>query len=287
MNSNGTSWSSVFSDSVQSPLVPQLLQQLNLHHFDSFPSASQLQQIAVSATGDAWSGPDFKAQSTFDADDKRYYEQIIAQDAKVPTRENDWHDLFNACIWMQYPETKWYLNRLHTEDISQYGLHPRTKRRNHITHFDECGVVLAVPAQHVHEANTVLHHLAHHHWRCAFVDYHPVWGNAIHPRIFGHANYEMLLNPFIGLTGKWMAVVVDDAFETADFWEQNRLLDEAIAARIRTFDGFAGNGALPPLPLLGVPGWYHAQNSAFYANQDYFRPLRGKARDEQLPLRHQ
>lgn len=287
MNSNGTPWSSVFSDSVQSPLVPQLLQRLNLHRYDTFPSASQLQQTAVTETGNKWRGPRFKAQSAFDEKDERYYEQIIAQDAEVPTRENDWHDLFNACIWMQFPKTKWYLNRLHTEDILQYGQHPRTKRRNHITHFDECGVVLAVPQQHVAQANTLLRRLAQHDWYSAFVDCHSLWGSVVHPRIFGHANYEMLLRPFIGLTGKWMAVVVHDSFETADFSEQNRLLDEAIEARIRAFQGFARCGALPPLPLLGVPGWHHSQTSAFYANQDYFRPLRGKARDEQLPLRHQ
>ena len=284
MNSNGTSWASVFSDSFQSPLIPQLLRQLTLHQCTTFPTALQLNHAASTLTTDKWEGPAFKAQSTFDGADNRYYEQIIAQDTAVPTRENDWHDLFNACIWMQFPKTKWYLNRLHVEDIFHHGLHPRTKRRNHITHFDECGVVLAVPQRHLTDANEVLQHLAFHEWDEAFLKHQSAWGDIIHPRIFGHANYEMLLNPFIGLTGKWIAVIVDDMFEASDLNNQNQLLDEAIKTRIISLEGFAVRSALPPLPLLGVPGWHHTQNSAFYANQEYFRPLRGKPRDEQLPL---
>ena len=31
---------------------------------------------------------------------------------------------------------------------------------------------------------------------------------------------------------------------------------------------------LRPLPLAGIPGWHADQVAAFYAQEDYFRPLR-------------
>ncbi len=41
---------------------------------------------------------------------------------------------------------------------------------------------------------------------------------------------------------------------------------------------------LRPLPLAGIPGWHDVQDSAFYRNADYFRPLRaGRAYPPPLP----
>ena len=41
---------------------------------------------------------------------------------------------------------------------------------------------------------------------------------------------------------------------------------------------------LRPLPLAGVPGWHRQQDAAFYAQSDYFRPLR-EGRVYPAPLR--
>ncbi|WP_051085036.1 DUF3025 domain-containing protein [Salinimonas chungwhensis] len=284
MNSNGANWPPVSSDSGCSFLVTQLLTELKLNRYHTFPSPQQLSSGAVKLHNHTWTGPNFVAQAAYDNDESRYYEQIISQDACVPTRENSWHDLFNACIWMQYPATKWRLNQLHVHDIRQAGLHPRTRRRNHITHFDECGVILAIPENRLGEGNEILNLLANHQWQSAFLTHKNAWDKIIFPRVFGHANYEMLLSPFIGLTGKWLAVTVPADFDTMSNMEQLQALDSGMLTQIDKLANFSMASALPPLPLLGVPGWHFAQDGAFYANQDYFRPKRSVAPTPQLPL---
>ena len=46
-------------------------------------------------------------------DDPRYYEVFIAQTGSIPTRTQNWHDLFGAFIWLLFPQTKLALNRRH------------------------------------------------------------------------------------------------------------------------------------------------------------------------------
>ncbi|GFD87914.1 hypothetical protein KUL152_01400 [Tenacibaculum sp. KUL152] len=270
--------------------VTALLDEVGLLDSADFPTAGQLNDI-VSSVHDSWRGPVFKGQSTFDNNDTRYYETIISEDNVVPTRENSWHDLFNALIWLQFPESKKRLNALHINDIECYGVNPRTARRNRITHFDECGVVLAVEQPEATdniEANRIeqwLTDLAHHRWQTVFVDNVDVFRRNITPIVFGHANLEMMLNPFIGLTGKWLAVSVPAGFSKMRPWQQRKTVDSSLVARITALDDFELAPLLKPLPLLGVPGWHHSQDSVFYQNTAYFRPLRQHAKPTvQLPL---
>lgn len=274
MNSVHNTWQDVVTVQQASPPVYDVLQQLSLLQSPVFPAPGQLQQAAVNWHHQHWQGPVFKGQSTFDNSENRYYEQIIGEDGTVPTRENSWHDLFNACIWIQFPHTKQYLNDLHMKDICEYGVHPRTSRRNHLTHFDECGVVLAIPQSCKEHASTLLMHLVNHEWHQALLYQAEDWGRAVIPYVFGHANLEMMLQPFTGLTGKWLAVVVPDTFVDASEQQRCRILDEAMVQRIAQLDNFMAKQLLPPLPLLGVPGWHKNQSKAFYANTDYFRPRR-------------
>ena len=96
-----------------------------------FPSPDVLNEL-TSRYHKQWTGPVFKGQSQFSEDEQRYYETIISEDGVVPTREQSWHDLFNALIWLQFPKTKSLLNELHISDIEAYGVNPRTARRNRI-----------------------------------------------------------------------------------------------------------------------------------------------------------
>ncbi|RDV25273.1 DUF3025 domain-containing protein [Alteromonas aestuariivivens] len=230
-------------------------------------------------------GPEFIDQGQIAADEERYYEQIIYESGVIPTREDSWHDLFNALIWHEFPLTKRYLNTLHMQDIREYGVHPRTSRRHRLTHFDECGVVLAVPRQHLDRANRLLQALADHQWEWAFLECRKWWGEVVIPVMFGHANLEMLLEPFIGLTGKWLAVTVGEEFVCLGSMQQQQMLDVALKERIQALEDFQPPHILKPLPLLGVPHWYPQQQREFYANSDYFRPLRpGRPATSQLPL---
>lgn len=265
--------------------VVKTLQFFGLDQLSEFPDAAQLNQLVKAHYGSRWPGPAFVDQGELPETETRYYEAIIAQDNRVPTREKSYHDLFNALIWAQFPHTKGLLNRLHMADIDAFGAHPRTPRRNRVTHFDECGVVLAVPADKLERANVLLDLLDNHRWQDALLDARAAWGDVIHPRIFGHANLEMMLAPFIGLTGKWLAVVVPAGFETCDHMTQCQRIDVALAKRIRALGDFEQGAVLKPLPLLGVPGWADGQTTAFYANQEYFRPRRATAPPTvQLPL---
>ena len=253
--------------------VQCLKQQFDLLQLHTFPRSDQLNKMWANANTDRVLAPLFEDQGKV-PDDIGYYEEIIHNHGIVPTREDSWHDLFNALIWMQFPNVKTQLNVLHMEDIRAFGSHPRTQRRHHLTHFDECGVVLAIPKSQIQLGNEMLEALANHEWKNVFISKQAEWGRVIFPIVFGHANYEMMLNPYEGLTGKWLAVSVDDQFEEASFAERSAMLDCAIVERITQLEGLGVPHVLRPLPLLGVPGWFANQTEAFYNNQDYFRPRR-------------
>lgn len=250
----------------------------------TIPSVDELNQMAQNYWKGNWNGPVF-AEDKLVADD-RYYEQIIAQDNIVPTRVNSWHDVFNAFIWILFPQAKKQITQYHFNDIEQFGVHPRTPRRNHITHFDECGLILAVPENSLSTGEHVLSSLANHQWQTGFVENQSVWGQSIVPIIFGHANYEMLMAPYIGLTAKWLAVTVPGDFEQLSVASQFQVLDNAIVKRLKQFNGLAHKAILKPIPLLGVPGWFEQQTKTFYQDTSYFRPLASNApATKQLPLR--
>lgn len=198
-----------------------------------------------------------------------YYEEIIARCNIIPTRKNNWHDLFNALIWLLFPKSKKALNQIHMHEILQHGLHPRTPVRNRVTHFDECGAVLLYSDKGHLEA------LHNHQWLEAFVQRKSYWQQSTQLFMFGHANYEMLLDPYLGLTGKYVAFEIEREFHALSLAAQYAWLDDKLLRYIDDGQMFARKGQLKPLPLLGVPGWDAANNNPdYYANQDYFRPLR-------------
>ncbi|MFC3201281.1 DUF3025 domain-containing protein [Alteromonas oceani] len=245
-------------------------------------SAPQLNDCAK-LMDEGWAGPDFIDDDQADLAN-RYYEVFIAEENQVPTRTN-WHDTFNAMMWIAFPRTKKRINTLHCEEIAQFGVHPRTPKRNRITHFDECGLVIAVPQDKLEKGNQLLERLANHQWQECLVDNQHEWGNTLFPVIIGHALYEMLLDPFIGLTAKWLAVIVPEGFEKMDEKTRYKVIDAALAERLTELDGLAAKNTLKPIPLLGIPGWYSEQTEAFYADTGYFRPLAPNApATVQLPL---
>jgi hypothetical protein len=239
-----------------------------LSQFQHWPNAAGLNGLKSTYQADSDATPDFVCQSDL-LESGDYYEQIIFKQGHIPTRPDGWHDLFNALIWLQFPKTKSLLNALHIADISQFGLSPRTLRRNNLTHFDECGVILLVEEGH----EFLLEGLAQHQWHSVFVENRALWGNKIHSVMFGHANLEMLLQPFIGLTGKWLGLSVAAGFAQLSPKQQMAIVDEKLMEKLTESDLFAHKKVLLPIPLLGIPGWHRAnQHSEFYQNADYFRP---------------
>lgn len=253
----------------QSMLPMQQLEAIfGLSSLSGWPNAKGLNDLK-SLNGNAHI-PEFVCQNQL-AESGDYYEQIIYQQNIIPTRPDSWHDLFNGLIWLQFPQTKRLLNQQHVEDIEQHGLSPRRLRRNNLTHFDECGVILTYQKDSV--AQQLIKDLAMHKWQTVFVENRITWGKELNSFIFGHANLEMLLQPFIGLTGKWLALEVDSQFSKLSNSEQLKRIDELLVKFIKQTNFFAEKKPMHPIPLLGIPGVWDANNNPdFYANTDYFRP---------------
>lgn len=242
---------------LQSACFLDLEQLFSLSHYQQWPCLTDINQ---------WVASELCFIDNRDFNSGLYYEQHIHQYQQVPTRLQHWHDFFNAIIWALFPKTKAYLNGLHVKDIAQHGLSPRTPQRNRATQFDECGVVIA------YSDDSIPQHLLQHQWQQAFVKQRHHWSNKIQAFMFGHANYEMLIDPYIGMTGKWLGVKVPDTFWQTSKQQQYAHLDKQLSLALQQQCLFAQPGKLPPLPLLGVPAWHQKQqDTTFYNNKNYFR----------------
>ena len=202
-------WHKAYLNQLDMLPMKQLESLFNLQQFSNWPNAEGLNLLRKAES----QAPTFKCQSLME-EGELYYEQIIFQDKVIPTRPNSWHDLFNALVWLQFPNTKQLLNQQHVIDIQKVGLSPRSKRRNNLTHFDECGVIITIEKSPSYaDTKNVIEQLKQHQWQSVFVDNRALWGQSLNTFMFGHANLEMLLQPFIGLTGKWLAIEVKEGFQ--------------------------------------------------------------------------
>jgi hypothetical protein len=203
--------------------------------------------------------------------DPRYYEVFIAETGCVPTRSHNWHDLFGALVWILFPHSKLALNSRHLAEIELHGSKNRSPLRHQLTLFDECGLLLLytegmsmMPAQ-----------LRQHEWTEVFLRQRHLWGQVLLPMIFGHANYEMLTRPFLGLTAKLWPLPVPEEFTNWSLHQQVSFVDTELSQQVAAFSLPEFRQQMSPLPLLGIPGWhFEAQTAAFYLDQSYFRPRR-------------
>jgi hypothetical protein len=196
-----------------------------------------------------------------------YYELAVYQFGEVATRLN-WHDTFNAMVWHAFPRSKSALNAMHHRIITANpGQTQRGSARDAATLFDECGLVLP------YSKPELLDLLITHQWQQLFIEHRGAWGTQIAAMSFGHANYENLLAPFLGLTGKCWPILVEPDFFTLAHREQLAVLDEKLSQLIAS-DWLQRPKQLPALPYLGIPGWFAEQDNAFYANTQYFRTKR-------------
>ena len=184
------------------------------------------------------------------------YEQFIFETRQCPVRPG-LHDFFNGLVWLQFPAAKSALNRLQAQEIARQGIGGRRGAvRDAITVFDENGALLQAPPQ-LWEA------LLAREWRRLFVDLRPLWGGA-RLWIFGHALLEQLaIAPRKPLTAHvWRGDAALDSGAAADAWLAAHCTAPALAAKPFT-----------PLPVLGVPGWWPAnENFSFYDDSLVFRP---------------
>ncbi len=195
---------------------------------------------------------------------QRDYESGIRDSGVVPTREGNWHDLLNALTWLAFPQTKAALNAVQSIALAGGKAVTRGPISDAATLFDESGLVLAGPDPALAEL------LAARHWREAFVERRADW-RGVRAYLLGHAVLEKLLAPWPGITAKCLFVSADALDSEVP---PNQALDRSIAKIWR--DGAVRRPAdLFPVPVLGIPGWWPANESAdFYHDRRVFRPPR-------------
>ncbi|WP_298214277.1 DUF3025 domain-containing protein [Acidovorax sp.] len=186
------------------------------------------------------------------------YEQYIWDTRRVPTRDN-LHDFFNGLVWLQFPHTKRRLNQLQAQAIAADGVQAvRGPLRDALTVFDENGALLQAP-QALWDA------LRARDWQALFVDQRPLWREA-RLVLFGHALLEKLVAPRKPMVAHvYQAPIAIKSIANLDAWLAQDLQPHRWAAK-----------PFAPLPVLGVPGWWPANEApGFYADAQVFRPPRG------------
>jgi hypothetical protein len=188
---------------------------------------------------------------------------------EVLVRRFNWHDLFNALVWMTFPTAKAALNARHFEALSARRGRRRSPEEDALTLFDEEGMIA------VSSDPGLLELLRGFRWRELFWERREEAAKRMRFVLFGHALYEKAMRPYVGMTGKALLFEVPDRVLQLDrralIGEIDRVAALCIWDRARLREG----RALSPLPVLGVPGWWRDNESeAFYANKAYFRPGR-------------
>lgn len=204
------------------------------------------------------------------APDDMGYEARIHRHGAVPTRPDNWHDFFNALVWCAFPRAKAALNARHVEEIARRGavrLPGRGPVRDALTQFDECGVVV------VSSDASLCDLLRAQRWEEAFWHRRGELTQGMRFIVFGHATYDSLRTPFVGLCGKAWYRVVDPDWLAWPLVAQREELDAWLARKVADPACLRQPKALHPLPLLGIPGVTADNGSVeYYRDTRQFRP---------------
>ncbi|MBU1365233.1 MAG: DUF3025 domain-containing protein [Gammaproteobacteria bacterium] len=195
------------------------------------------------------------------------YECRIWASGEVETRPDNWHDFFNALVWLTFPQTKIAVSAAHMDAMRAPG-EIRGTKRDALTHFDECGIVV------LSSQPELLDLLRNFAWKELFVERRAEVVCSMRFVIFGHTTYEQMLAPFRGLTAKAVLYDVSEEWLQMDSTAQIAAVDKLLAA-----DLISGRYTRPrdfqPLPLLGIPGVTpDSEDPAYYDDTWQFRPGR-------------
>jgi len=214
---------------------------------------------ALNACRPAGARERFVAQTPALLADGLHYEQRIAGTGTIATRERNWHDLFNALVWLHHAPLKRALNLQQVAELAHAGPKNRTRPQCALTHFDEAGVILAV------RDASLLALWDAHDWHGLFWRRRDAWlDGSLELVVFGHALLEHALTPDRLLVGKAVAVTGDAS-----------LACERVARAIAQGRLLRDPQELRPLPLSGIPGWHEGNASErFHREAACYRPLR-------------
>ena len=229
-----------------------------------FPSCDQLTALLPDGLSSE-SGQGIRFVPSTELDDGAYEHRIYTT-GQVSTRPDNWHDLFNALVWMRFPHIKIAMNTLHFHACAQQTEGRRGSLRDALTLFDECGVIVFSPQPELLAA------LAQRRWSEVFRQ--DLFEKEIQLAISGHAMLEKYLSPYKSMTAKALLVQVDAKCMALPREELLAYLDHQLAEQLLAASMLATPACLTPLPLAGIPGWWPdaEQDDEFYADQQVFRP---------------
>ncbi len=185
-----------------------------------------------------------------------YYEVHVSQTGRVQTRDENWHDLFNALAWFAFPRTKARINAMHSQEIAREG-GVRGRKRDMLTLLDEGGAIVSCADPGLEKL------IREHRWKELYWEQRARTLASLRIDVIGHAVLEMALKPWPGVTCK---VVFVDAAGSPDALAEQWLVERA---------GGGTTKDLASLPIFGFPGWLAGSEvAAFYDDERYFRPFR-------------
>lgn len=252
-------WDTSFFNS--SPLIKQLKPYTDLFkHFSTWPTIENYQTIFKQLDVNVLPVPQSLSVNSFE----EQYEPRVFLKKELQTRTENWHDFFNALIWLKFPLTKIALNQLHFKSAKN---RPKGSNRstleNRITQFDECGAII------ISNNKFLLDLIREHKWNELFIEQRKRFEADLYCVVFGHAILEKALTPYIGMTCHCILLEDPHLLEHAQSWDVKDLDKhisllwlEQISQSPEKFAAF---------PVLGIPGLWPEQNADFYSNTKYFR----------------
>ena len=249
-----------------------------------FPQAGDLSELAQARGVASGGGAALWFVSGGNAAPGPSYEVRIYRDGEVPTRPDNFHDFFNALAWLVFPKTKALLNRMHYEYMmarrsearqgtARTDAGSRGTARDVLTLFDESGAIVACSEPELEGL------LRRFEWKTLFWTRRAEVGRAMRYFLLGHAILEKALRPYKGVTAKALVLPVSRDFLDMPIESQIAAADGRAAEYFAQPSALDSTRTLPPLPILGVPGWEAAnQSESFYDDASVFRPGRSTSR---------
>jgi hypothetical protein len=260
---------------LQSPMFEPLHTLIASFAPDRFPTLAELnarlQHKPIKLTSGCQLS--FVAQQTGPLAFEAQYEPRCYLMGEVQTRADNWHDLFNALVWLTFPNAKAAINARHyralTADLDPEIRSERGFVRDTITLLDESGVIVA------YSDDALGGLLRNFQWKELFWQQRVKVQASMGFFLLGHGLYEKALQPYTGMTAQGLLLKVEQVFFDGSRVQQLAYLDELLADYLADPEHCCRTRELSPVPLLGVPGWAEDNCSeAYYDNTAYFRPGR-------------
>jgi hypothetical protein len=196
------------------------------------------------------------------------YEERVHALGEVITRADNWHDFFNALVWIRFPQCKVALNALHVREMQARPISGgRGALRDAATQFDESGMIV------VSSDARLLELLAQRAWKELFWRRRADVIANMHFLVFGHGLYDALRAPFYRICARAATVLVGRELIAADTVTLCRHVDTIIARRFADGAWYPRPKSLLALPLLGIPGMTEQNESPeYYDDTLQFRP---------------